>query len=175
MRPTKYNPNRHPVLAKHWAMKGATARQIARKLKVSTATLYDWARKYPEFQIAVEEGRVISDARVTNALYERALGYDATDREIVHGPDGSVKQVTTTTRHVPGDVRAIIFWLTNRQPKLWCVRKHHTIERTPSPHAEADAQRMRQAMEDPIARDLAHKFERRMLELQNGHDRPGKN
>lgn len=57
------------------------------------------------------------DRKIEEALYRRACGYDAEDTVIEENEKG-VKE-RSTRYHVPGDVRAMIFWLQSRMPDRW--------------------------------------------------------
>ena len=57
------------------------------------------------------------DREVEEALHRRAVGYEAEDTVCEENEKGV--RIRTTRYHIPGDVRAMIFWLKNRQPKTW--------------------------------------------------------
>lgn len=101
-----------------WARDGWIDTRIAAQIGISPSTLYDWKRKYPEIADALAEGKEVVDAKVENALLKRALGYEykETRRE---GQLGGATKIIETTRHVPPDVAAGIFWLKNRKPDVW--------------------------------------------------------
>lgn len=112
-----------------------TDAEMAREMGVSSSTYYDWLKKYPEMAEAVTGARAGADARANNervesSLFELACGcvrkikkpikvrstsYDArgrrVDRERVVYADEEV--------FVPPNVKAQIFWLTNRAPERW--------------------------------------------------------
>ena len=112
-----------------------TDAEMAREMGVSSSTFYDWLKKYPEMAEAVTGARAGADARANNervesSLFELACGcvrkikkpikvrstsYDArgrrVDRERVVYADEEV--------FVPPNVKAQIFWLTNRAPERW--------------------------------------------------------
>lgn len=118
-----------------WAADGATDAEIAAKIGISRKTLYEWAKKFPRLGKALERGRERSNGEVEAALYKKCLGYtvkvqktfklrrveydEATGRktgereELVTGEDEV---------HVPADVGAQKFWLTNREPERWSNR-----------------------------------------------------
>lgn len=58
-----------------------------------------------------------NDRAVEEALYRRACGYDVTETVVEESEHGQKRK--TTTYHVPGDLRAMIFYLRNRMPKVW--------------------------------------------------------
>lgn len=101
-----------------WARDGWIDTRIAAQIGISPSTLYDWKRKYPEIADALAEGKEVVDAKVENALLKRALGYEykETRRE---GQLGGAAKIIETTRHIPPDVAAGIFWLKNRKPDVW--------------------------------------------------------
>jgi len=57
------------------------------------------------------------DRAVEDALLRRACGYDVEETVVEESERGEKRR--TTTYHIPGDVRAQIFWLRNRMPKTW--------------------------------------------------------
>lgn len=62
-------------------------------------------------------------AAVERACRLQATGYEVTEtkREYKVGETGELEltRATEQTKHVPGDWRAVEFWLTNREPTLW--------------------------------------------------------
>ena len=66
------------------------------------------------------------DRQVEEALYRRACGYEAEDTVIEENEKG-VKE-RSNRYHVPGDVRAMIFWLQSRWPEMWKARPEGTEE-----------------------------------------------
>lgn len=81
---------------------------------------------------AIKKGKAPVDIEVENALLKRALGYDYEEKitEVEEVPTGKFdavgnpimktkRHIKTTTRHVPADVGAMIFWLKNRRAEQW--------------------------------------------------------
>lgn len=106
-----------------WARDGLSDEQMAHNIGITTTTLYDWKKKYPAFSEALSRGKEVVDIEVENALLKRAKGYDyiETTSELIadkNAKNKAVMKVTKrVTRHVPPDVKAIVFWLTNRKPE----------------------------------------------------------
>lgn len=106
-----------------WARDGLSDEQMAHNIGITTTTLYDWKKKYPAFSEALARGKEVVDIEVENALLKRAKGYDyiETTSELIADKNARNKAVMKVTkrviRHVPPDVKAIIFWLTNRKPE----------------------------------------------------------
>lgn len=64
------------LLLEGWARDGLTDEQLAEKMGINPATLYDWKNKHPEISEALKKGKEIVDIQVENALLKRALGYE---------------------------------------------------------------------------------------------------
>lgn len=128
---TKYTKD-FPLIAEGLARDGLTDKQIARKLGISKTAYYDYQKLHPEFADSVKKGKAPVDTEVENALLKRALGYEHEEITAEYEPrlDESQRALPTrirkTTRVVPPDVTAQIFWLKNRRPDLW--RDKHDVE-----------------------------------------------
>lgn len=104
-------------LAKHFALLGATDKQMADAFGVAESTFHKWKIDYPELSESLKEGKLQADAMVSKSLYHRALGYshEAVKIMTVAGAVEKVKYI----EHYPPDTTACIFWLKNRQPEIW--------------------------------------------------------
>lgn len=133
-RPTKYDP-KYCELARRAMLLGKTLEDFASVLEVSVSTLHNWKNEHPEFLDAIKSGGVSADGDIANSLYAKALGYYK---------DG---------KYVPGDTAACIFWLKNRQPKLWRDKREYELPSNPykdSTDSELEAE---------VARLIANKKE----------------
>lgn len=106
------------LLLQSWARQGLIDEEIAKKIGISRATLYEWKKKYPDISNALKKGKEVIDVEVENALLKRALGYRCFEVKTETFPDGSTKQ-TTVEKEVAPEVAAQIYWLKNRQPEKW--------------------------------------------------------
>lgn len=106
-----------------WARDGLTNEQIAKKIGVSTETLYTWKNKYSEISDALKKGKEVIDRQVENALLKRALGYEYTETKIEE-EFGEITKKTVTVKQVAPDVTAQIFWLKNRKREEWRDKQH---------------------------------------------------
>lgn len=97
-----------------WARDGLTDEQIAKNMKISPATLYNWKKDHLEILESLKKGKEVVDYEVENALLKRALGYTVKEEKLTK--DGETVELE---REVPGDVTAQIFWLKNRKPDVW--------------------------------------------------------
>lgn len=130
------------------ASQGLTKKQIARTLGICYDTLNEKQKEYPEFSEAIKRGQAKGIAKVSNALFQRAVGYSHSDTKIMQHQG---KVITHTyTKHFPPDTTAQIFFLKNRSPEEWKDRHNHehtgadggpiksiTAEMTPQEAAEA--------------------------------------
>lgn len=122
--------NYHPSFAaraRDMCYLGTPMAEIASLLGVSVGTLVKWREEYPEFDFAWKDGAAHADARAAKSLHKRVTGYEHTKVRKKYDADGNLLEVIEETVHVPPDVPACIFWLTNRRPELWHQRIEHTI------------------------------------------------
>ncbi|SET27835.1 hypothetical protein SAMN05216326_11859 [Nitrosomonas marina] len=96
---------------------GAIDKDLAVFFNVTEQTINNWKKNYPEFFESIKKAKLIMDANVAASLYKRAIGY-TTRIKRVKNHDGQVT-VFEIDKHYPPNVRACIFWLRNRQSKLW--------------------------------------------------------
>lgn len=123
--PTLYKDD-FPRQAFVLAMVGLTDKQMAQFFDVHVDTIDRWKRKYPEFSHALKEGKLVADAKVADALYNRALGYEVEEKTRMQGTDANGQEydyTKTVKKHIPGDVKAMTFWLMNRMPEVWASAK----------------------------------------------------
>lgn len=115
-RPTDYE-DAFAGQAKKLTALGATDVEIADFFGVHVATIYRWKHTHPDFCEALNEGKAKADERVTNSLYQKAVGYTFESEKIFQAQGEIIR--APTREHVPPDTTAAIFWLKNRQPELW--------------------------------------------------------
>lgn len=135
---TSYNKDIHPKLAKRLIGLDYTQEQAAQHLCISVETFILWKKKYPEFLKAIEQGKYEPIKKVTGSLFKKANGYDYEEEvyEVIYPEDNKGKKgkngkpmgrkkkpekrlVRTIKKHIPGDVNAQKFILTNKDKKLW--------------------------------------------------------
>lgn len=115
-------------LARNYAELGATDKKLAEYFNVSEKTLNTWKEKYPEFLQPLKEGKAVADAKVVQALYNRATGYSHPDTKFATH-EGKITDREEYVKHYPPDTTACIFWLKNRQREKWTDRSEvsHSI------------------------------------------------
>lgn len=116
-RPTKYK-DEYCELAFNYCLLGATDEDLARFFDVDESTINRWKIEHDEFCESIKKGKDEADALVARSLYQRAIGYQYLEKKRESSDQGGVKDSVTTKEVVP-DTTAQIFWLKNRQPKLW--------------------------------------------------------
>lgn len=112
------------------ASKGLTDKQMADILGVKIVTFDMWKKKYPDFQQSLKQGKATADAEVVKSLYKRAVGYDYDEVTTMEGIDGNGQAYDNkkvTRKHIPPDVKAITFWLSNRHPEEWTSIKRREM------------------------------------------------
>lgn len=110
------------ILLEGWAREGLTDEQIAKRMRISQSTLYDWENKYPEISEALKKGKEVIDYEVEKALLKRALGYETQEKRMETSMKDGIKTVIIK-KQVPADPTAAIFWLKNRRPDKWRDRR----------------------------------------------------
>lgn len=138
MAKSKYETHVLPNLDKiiEWAKAGATAKDIAAKLRIAYSTFRKYLdegqegdERYTALSDAFAQACVVADEQVETALFKRACGYrfeevtveDKLDR------DGNVHTLTKKViRDVPPDPTSAMFWLTNRRPDRWKYKPQET-------------------------------------------------
>lgn len=123
-RPTAYDP-RYVKEAHGLALLGATDVEMAAFWGVSTVTLDNWRKRYPEFLGALKDGKNGADTAVAKSLYRRALGYSHKAVKIFN--DQGKPLIVDYIEHYPPDTTAAIFWLKNRRKAEWRDRTEHEI------------------------------------------------
>lgn len=115
-RPTKYK-DEYAELAYKLTLLGHTDKELALFFEVDESTINNWKHEYPEFFKSIKKGKEASDIEVVMALRKRALGYQYEEVRTEESEQGV--RSTVTTKEVVPDTTAQIFWLKNRQPKMW--------------------------------------------------------
>lgn len=119
--PSKYDAS-VPERILNLAKLGLSVLQMADAMGVAESTMARWLRDREGVREAYHRGRWEHDHGVELSLEQRATGYTYDEVRVVSGVDSLGREysyTTTTTKHVPGDVTAQVFWLKNRHPDRW--------------------------------------------------------
>lgn len=109
---------------KRLALLGLSRDAICAFLDISPRDFKRKLKVYPHVKEALQEGQLLADGKVVNALYHKATGYTHPDEEIKVIDDKVVR--VKTTKHYAPDTQAAIFILKNRHPDKWRDRVEHT-------------------------------------------------
>lgn len=113
-----------------WAMDGLTDEQIAHNMGIRRSTLYEWRKKFVAISDTLKKSKEVADRYVENALYKRAVGYEEIVEKKQRVLHGVVVEENITTKQIPPDVTAMIFWLKNRKPDVWRDKTETAITET---------------------------------------------
>jgi len=116
-RPSAYNKDIHPKLARALAGVQLNRKQIAERLGISLATYSNWKKRYGEFSRALDEGFAVCNEMVENALFRRAVGYEYDDTHITHHRGEIIE--TPVKKHLPPNVDAIKQWQSHQDKDRW--------------------------------------------------------
>lgn len=128
-------------LVSRMAQDGYTNAQIAKHLGISTSTLNEYKKKFPEFSDAIKKGFEIANEVAEAALLAVALGYryEEVTKEVLkhavtgqplHDENGKPKMIVTKIVEKPAhpNTTALIFWLKNRMPDRWGDRREKILD-----------------------------------------------
>lgn len=127
-RPTKYQEG-YNRQAEKLCLLGSTDKDMADFFEVDESTINRWKIEYPEFCESIKRGKISADATVASRLYKRAIGYEHAEDKIFNNQGEAL--IIPTTKHVQPDTTAAIFWLKNRQPKMWRDRQEVSVSVNP--------------------------------------------
>jgi len=96
------------------AAKGYTDKEISAIYGIPSDLFRAWRKAYPDFDDALNRGRLQPDAAVIEALFKTAVGYDFKEEGLTR--TGAVREIR---RHKPPDTTAIKYWLNNRAKEMW--------------------------------------------------------
>lgn len=114
--PSKVIPPRE---LRRLAAMGLVDKEIAEIIGICERTLNYWKKKDEKFLAVLNEGKEIANNRVGKSLFQRAMGYDHPEITLEKRGAKKAKVVKIVMKHYPGDVRAQLIWLCNRDEKHW--------------------------------------------------------
>lgn len=133
MAKSKYETHVLPNLDRitRWAESGATAKDIAAKLKIAYSTFRRYVdegdkgdERYQALSAAFAKACEVPDDEIETALFNRAKGISYDERtyeSILNKETGKLEERCTkrVTKYIPPDPTSAMFWLTNRRPDRW--------------------------------------------------------
>ncbi len=96
---------------------GGTDTQLASALGITRSALHGRKSKLKPLLDTLKDSKAEADAQVEQALFKRAIGFQAPDTHFSTF-EGTVI-ATPYTKHYPPSEVACIFWLKNRKPDQW--------------------------------------------------------
>ena len=139
MAKSKYESHVAPYLDKiaRWAEKGATQKEIAKKLKLGESTFKKYLalgekgeQPYVDLVDCFAQACEVPDDNVEAAMYKRACGItyneDVYATQVDKEGNEKIVLVKRTTKYVPPDPTSAMFWLTNRRPDRWKYKPEPT-------------------------------------------------
>jgi hypothetical protein len=121
---------------KDLARLGTSNKKIAEIIGISEHTLYDWMKKYPEIDNAINCANELMDAKVVNALFRKTQGLTLVEKTF----DGEGNLISKTTKKVAPDTNAMKYWLKVRrknQENNWNETENVNIKITPESWANS--------------------------------------
>lgn len=103
----------------HLSLLGQTDEQIAESIGIAKSTLNNWKKKHPELMDSLKRGKAVADGRVAASLFERAIGCSIKRVRWSYNKQTNQEEPIEYYETIPPDPTSMIFWLKNRQPKLW--------------------------------------------------------
>ena len=99
---------------------GAIDRDLAEFFGVCIRTIHSWKVQHPGFRNALKLGKEAPNERVKQALYHRAVGYTFIETKLFQYQGEVIREEVET--HIPPDVKAQMYWLSNRCRDEWSFR-----------------------------------------------------
>lgn len=119
-----------------WKRNGLTDEEIEKNIGVAHSTFCAWKKKSKDLSNALKNGRAYADALVENALFHSAIGgiTEVTNQVVdkktgIPVVDENGKPVLYTEKiFLEPDVKAMIFYLTNRKPKDYQMNRNLKLD-----------------------------------------------
>jgi len=105
---------------------GKTNNQIAEILGISKDTFYRYIKQFEAFSDSIQNGLSMADQIVEQAIFSRAIGHYGKETKIATN-NGMITDSVDVDKWYPPDVKAGIFWLTNRQSSKWRDRVEQEV------------------------------------------------
>jgi len=125
-RPTRYKQELDE-LAYNYTLLGAKDTELAEFFNASEKTIHNWKKRHKSFLHAIKKGKQRADGEVAQSLFKKATGYEYEEEEAKAVAGVGVEKVVVKKKVQP-DTTSIIFWLKNRQPRLWRDKKDIDLE-----------------------------------------------
>jgi len=116
---------------KMWCQSGVIQKDICKNLGISHQALAVYKRAHPELREMLKLGKEDAVAKVVDALYKRAVGYEYEEERTVgtkaKGKPLVIGRIEKIKKQVAPDVMAQMFYLQNRCSLDWRDRRQHEL------------------------------------------------
>lgn len=124
-----------------WSRLGMTDKQIAKNIGVTTVTLYDWKRRYPEFAEVVRQAKQELKLELEQSMLDLAMGkaYVEEVKKILAPDTGKVIRIEMTRKQLPPNANLQTFLAKNLMPEKYhppCWDNEENISDTEGNYAE---------------------------------------
>lgn len=104
-----------------WARFGMSDKQIAKNMGVTSATLYDWKKKFPSFAEAVDRAKTELKIELEKSMLDLAIGkvYVEEIKTILDPNNGTVIRVEKTRKQIPPSANVQQFLAKNLMPEKY--------------------------------------------------------
>lgn len=131
----KYSEERVKLICDLIKKDSYTIPEICALAEISKATFHEWMNEKVDFSDAVKKAREDFDKEIlvecNNSLLKLIKGYEVEEKKTVlisdAGGRAKIKEQTTTKKHIPPNLGAIIHFQTNKDPENWKNRQSKDI------------------------------------------------
>ena len=120
--PTHIEPKLNDI--EYWLKIGHTQKYCYEKLGISKETWFKYKNDFSDFSDSVRKWQVPANKKVADKLFKRTQGYRFKETTKELNPITNKMETTKiVTKEIPPDVKAQVFWLTNRDSENWQDKK----------------------------------------------------
>lgn len=104
-----------------WARFGMTDKQIAKRIGITSSSLYDWKKKFPSFAQSLEKAKTELKIELEKSMFELAVGkvYVEEIKTILDPNNGTVIRVEKTRKQIPPNANVQQFLAKNIMPEKY--------------------------------------------------------
>ena len=104
-----------------WSRLGITDKQIAKNIGITTVTLYEWKKRFPEFAEAVSQAKQELKLELEKSMLDLAMGkaYVEDVKTVVDPVTGDILRVERTRRQLPPNANLQTFLAKNLMPEKY--------------------------------------------------------
>ena len=104
-----------------WARYGMTDKQIAKRIGVTTVTLYDWKKRFPKFSASLDKAKTELKIELERSMFDLAVGkvYVEEIKTILDPNNGTVIRVEKTRKQIPPSANLQQFLAKNFIPEKY--------------------------------------------------------